>query len=34
KDGWMIQWRPVKKGRKVGALRFDFKRNDQLALAL
>lgn len=34
KDGWMIQWRPVKKGRKVGALRFDFKRNEQMALPL
>ena len=34
KDGWLIQWRPVKKGRKVGGLRFDFKRNDQLALDL
>jgi Protein involved in initiation of plasmid replication len=34
KDGWLIQWRPVKKGRKVGGLRFDFKRNDQLALPL
>lgn len=34
KDGWLIQWRPVKRGRKVGALRFDFKRDEQLALAL
>lgn len=34
KDGWLIQWRPVKRGRKVGGLRFDFKRDDQLALAL
>lgn len=34
KDGWMIQWRPVKKGRKVGGLRFDFKREDQIPLEL
>jgi len=34
KDGWLIQWRPVKKGRKVGGLRFDFRRDEQLALAL
>ncbi len=34
KDGWLIQWHPVKKGRKVGGLRFDFKRDEQLALAL
>lgn len=34
KDGWLIQWKPIKKGRKVSALRFDFKRNDQMALEL
>jgi plasmid replication initiation protein len=34
KDGWLIQWRPVKKGRKVGGLRFDFRRDEQLALPL
>ena len=34
KDGWLIQWRPIKKGRKVIALRFDFKRDEQLPLAL
>lgn len=34
KDGWLIQWRPIKKGRKVSGLRFDFKRDEQLALAL
>jgi plasmid replication initiation protein len=34
KDGWLIQWKPIKKGRKVSALRFDFKRDDQLALEL
>ncbi|MDT3227190.1 MULTISPECIES: replication initiation protein [Pseudomonas syringae group] len=34
KDGWMIQWRPIKKGRKVAVLRFDFKRNNQLRLEI
>lgn len=34
KDGWLIEWRPVKKGRKVAAVRFDFKRDDQMALQL
>ncbi len=29
KDGWAIQWRPIKKGRKVCALRFDFLRDAQ-----
>jgi plasmid replication initiation protein len=29
KDGWLIQWRPVKAGRKVAAVRFDFKRDPQ-----
>ena len=24
KDGWCIQWRPIKRGRKVSGLRFDF----------
>jgi len=33
KDNWLIQWRPIKKGRKVAALRFDFKRNLSLAVA-
>ena len=32
KDGWLIEWKPVKKGRRVGAVRFTFKRNDQLTL--
>ncbi len=32
KDGWLIEWKPIKKGRKVDRLRFDFKRNDQLSL--
>jgi plasmid replication initiation protein len=34
KDGWIIQWRPVKKGRKVAGLRFDFKRDEKLRLEL
>ncbi len=29
KDGWLIEWKPIKKGRKVAKLRFDFKRNPQ-----
>ena len=34
KDGWLIQWRPIKAGRKVKALRFDFMRNPQQRLDL
>jgi len=29
KDGWLITWVPIKDGRKVTALRFDFKRDPQ-----
>lgn len=29
KDGWLIRWTPIKEGRKVAALRFEFKRNPQ-----
>jgi plasmid replication initiation protein len=29
KDGWQIEWQPIKSGRKVSALRFDFKRDPQ-----
>jgi plasmid replication initiation protein len=29
KDGWIIQWEPVKAGRKVKALRFTFMRDPQ-----
>ena len=29
KDGWLIQWEPVKAGRKVKSLRFTFMRNPQ-----
>ena len=34
KDGWLIDWKPIKAGRKVVALRFDFQRNPQGQLAL
>lgn len=29
KDGWLIQWGPIKAGRKVKAIRFTFMRNPQ-----
>ena len=29
KDGWEVQWRPIKRGRKVEALRFEFRRDLQ-----
>lgn len=29
KDNWEIQWRPIKAGRRVSKIRFDFKKNDQ-----
>ena len=34
KDGWMIEWTPLKTGRKVTALRFEFKRDPQGLLPL
>jgi len=34
KDGWIIQWRPIKSGRKVKAIRFDFMRDPQLRLSV
>lgn len=34
KDGWLIDWTPIKTGRKVTALRFEFKRDPQGQLAL
>lgn len=34
KDGWLIDWTPMKTGRKVTALRFVFKRNPQGNLPL
>ena len=32
KDGWIIEWKPIKAGRKVKVLRFDFSRDRQLCL--
>jgi plasmid replication initiation protein len=32
KDGWLINWEPIKTGRKVDALRFEFSRNPQQSL--
>lgn len=29
KDGWLIQWQPIKAGRKVKAVRFDFTREPE-----
>lgn len=34
KDGWMIEWEPLKGGRKVKAVRFKFARDPQGRLAL
>lgn len=34
KDGWLIQWRPEKRGRRVVAVRFDFRRDPQNRLPL
>jgi plasmid replication initiation protein len=34
KDGWLIQWEPIKAGRKVKSLRFTFTRNPQGSLDL
>lgn len=32
KDGWLIEWQPIKAGRRVKAIRFEFKRNPQMSL--
>ena len=32
KDGWLIEWQPVKAGRKVAAVKFVFRRDPQGAL--
>lgn len=32
KDNWLIDWRPIKAGRRVKAIRFEFRRNPQLSL--
>ncbi len=34
KDSWIVNWHPVKKGRRVTALEFHFKRDDQMRLPL
>jgi plasmid replication initiation protein len=34
KDGWIIKWHPIKAGRKVKGLRFEFSRNPQGELPL
>jgi plasmid replication initiation protein len=34
KDGWLIQWRPIKAGRKIRAIRFDFAKDPQHRLPL
>ena len=34
KDGWLIQWHPVKAGRRVKAVRFQFERDPQERLPL
>jgi plasmid replication initiation protein len=34
KDGWKIEWKPVKAGRKVKAVRFTFERDPQGRLQL
>lgn len=34
KDGWIIQWEPIKKGRKVDSIRFEFMRHTQVSLQL
>ncbi len=34
KDGWLIQWMPIKAGRKVAKVRFTFMRNPQGSLPL
>lgn len=32
KDGWIIEWKPLKAGRRVKGLHFDFRRNPQQRL--
>jgi plasmid replication initiation protein len=34
KDGWLIEWQPIKEGRKVAAIRFEFRRDPQGRLDL
>lgn len=32
KGGWIIAWKPVKQGRRIAALKFEFEKNPQLDL--
>lgn len=32
KDNWLIEWKPIKAGRRVKAVRFEFRRNPQTSL--
>lgn len=34
KDGWLIEWKPIKTGRRVSKIRFDFKKNLQEELSV
>jgi plasmid replication initiation protein len=34
KDGWMIEWEPIKQGRRVASVRFEFMRSPQKSLQL
>lgn len=34
KDGWIIDWQPIKQGRRVVAIRFEFQRDPQGKLSL
>ena len=34
KDGWDITWKPIKAGRRVAKVRFEFKRAEQLMLPM
>ncbi|WP_338333363.1 hypothetical protein [Acetobacter sp. LMG 32666] len=29
KDGWLIEWKPIKTDRRVSKLRFEFKKDPQ-----
>jgi len=32
KDGWLIEWKPINAGRRVKAVRFEFKRDPQTSI--
>jgi plasmid replication initiation protein len=34
KDGWVITWEAIKAGRKVKAVRFEFRRDEQIPMPL